>query len=433
MLAGPLSTLEVAAAQLLPSDSGGPAVSAGQHASPGLLERLEAVADPRSARGRRYRLATLLAIGVCALSTPGYDSLTAVAEWARRADQSVLARLGAPFDPWSGRYLAPDEGTLRELFARVDPGALAAAGFARLKALIPPASENRAPDGVGEREQRRAAKSARERDRPTRPPRRIAYAVDGKCLRGAYRPDGSQVNVLSVVRHHDALTAASREIAAKTNEIPEFPRLLGQLDNADVAGAVFTMDALHAQRGHAVYLVEQRNAHYLLTIKDNQPTLAAQLRALPWKHVPVLHRSHGRGHGREEQRLVQVVTVKGLLFPHARQVLRVVRKRRALGTKRFSTETVYAITNLSAEQATAAELAGWLRGHWTIENSAHWIRDVVFGEDRCAVRTRNAPAVLAALRDIVRTALRKAGWANTASARRAHLNPTDVLTLHGIP
>ncbi len=433
MLAGPLSCIELSGA-LLPSTGGGDlAVCAVQGLDPGLLARLEAVPDPRSPRGRRYRLATLLAIGVCALSTPGYDSLTAVAEWARRADQSVLARLGTRFDPWSGRYLAPDEGTLRQAFARVDPGALAAAGFARLKDLVPPAAGDRAPDGVGEREQRRAAKSARECERPARPARRTAFAVDGKCLRGAVRPDGSQVNVLSVVRHHDALSAASREIGSKTNEIPEFPRLIDQLADADVADAVFTMDALHAQRGHAVYLVERRNAHYLITIEDNQPSLAAQLRALPWKHVPVLHHSRGRGHGREEQRLVQVVTVKGLLFPHAGQVVRVVRKRRKPGAKRFSTETVYAVTDLTAEQASAAELAGWLRGHWSIENSAHWIRDVVFHEDTINVRTRNAPAVLAALRDIVRTALRKAGWANTASARRAHLNPTDVLTLHGIP
>lgn len=430
MLAGPLSTLEPAVAALVPPGGGGLVVSAGRGAGPGLLERLGAVPDPRSARGRRYQLATLLAIGVCALSCPGHDSLTAVAEWARRAGQDVLERLGAPFDPFRGRYLAPDEGTLREVFARVDPGALAAAGFAHLKALIPPGAASRAPDGVGEREQRRAARGARERERPAR---LIAYAVDGKCLRGAYRPDGSQVNVLSAVRHHDALTAASREIGSKTNEIPEFPRLLDQLEDSEVAGAVFTMDALHAQRGHALYLVEQRKAHYLVSIKDNQPSLAAQLRALPWKDVPVLHRSHGRGHGREEQRLVQVVTVKGLLFPHASQVIRVVRKRRKLGARRWSTETVYAITDLTAEQATAEELATWLRGHWTIENSAHWIRDVVFHEDAGKVRTRNAPAVLAALRDIVRSALRQAGWANTASARRAHLNHTDVLALHGIP
>ena len=130
---------------------------------------------------------------------------------------------------------------------------------------------------------------------------------------------------------------------------------------------------------------------------------------------------------------MQVVTVKGLLFPHARQVLRVVRKRRKLGATRWSTETVYAITDLTAEQANAAELAAHLRRHWTVENSSHWIRDVVFGEDRIKVRTRNTPAVLAALRDIVRATLRKAGWANTASARRAHTNAEDILTLHGIP
>ena len=97
---------------------------------------LEVVPDPRSPQGRRYRLATLPAIGVCALSTPGYDPLTLVAERARRADQNVLVRLGAPFDPWSARYPAPDEGTLREMFARVDPGAPATAGFARLKGRI---------------------------------------------------------------------------------------------------------------------------------------------------------------------------------------------------------------------------------------------------------------------------------------------------------
>jgi predicted transposase YbfD/YdcC len=425
--------IEAALAHLAPVGGGGAGVSAEQSVTPGLLARLEAVPDPRSAQGRRYRLSTLLAIGVCALSTPGHDSLTAVAEWARRAGQDVLARLGAPYDPFAGRYLAPDEGTLREVFARLDVGALSAAGFAYLKDLVPPAAERLAPDAVPEREQRRAHRAVSEPGQRVRPPRRTAYAVDGKCLRGAQRPDGSQIHVLSVVRHHDALSAASREIAAKTNEIPELPRLLDQLDDADVAGAVFTMDALHAQRETARYLVGQRHAHYLLAIKDNQPKLAAQLKALPWKDVPVLHRSTGRGHGREEQRLVQVVTVNGLLFPHARQVMRVVRKRRALGAKRWSTETVYAITDLTAEQATTAELAEWLRGHWTIENSAHWIRDVVFGEDASKVRTRNAPAVLAALRDIVRTALRKAGWANTASARRAHLSPTRVLALHGIP
>lgn len=67
-----------------------------------------------------------------------------------------------------------------------------------------------------------------------------------------------------------------------------------------------------------------------------------------------------------------------------------------------------------------------------MENSARWIRDVVLGEDASRVRTRNAPAVLAALRDVVRSTLRKAGCATTASARRAHTDPETVLRLHGV-
>ncbi|MBR7679147.1 ISAs1 family transposase, partial [Streptomyces daliensis] len=275
----------------------------------------------------------------------------------------------------------------------------------------------RMPDGGIEREQRRAhhvtAQSA-----PVRR-RRRAIAVDGKCLRGAKRPDGSQVFVLSAVRHGDGITLASREIGAKTNEIPEFQPLLDQIDDAVLAGTVVTVDALHAQRAHASYLHE-RGAHYLLTVKGNQKNLARQLQKLPWKDVPVIHRDDARGHGRFEQRHVQVVTVDNLLFPHAAQVLRIHRRRRLYGAKKWSSETVYAITDLPAEQADAAEIASWARGHWTVENTVHWVRDVVFGEDNSQVRTRNTPAVLAVIRDLIRGALKLAGYVNTAAGRRAH-------------
>ena len=138
--------------------------------------------------------------------------------------------------------------------------------------------------------------------------RRRAIAVDGKCLRGAKRPDGSRVFVLSAVRHGDGVTLASREIGAKTNETPEFAPPLDQIDDTDPAGVVVTADALHAQRDHAIYLRE-RGAHYLLTIKNNQRGQARQLHALPWMEIPVIHRDDARGHGRHEQRLVQVATV----------------------------------------------------------------------------------------------------------------------------
>ena len=78
-----------------------------------------------------------------------------------------------------------------------------------------------------------------------------------------------------------ALTQASSrqaDVEAKTNEIPLFTTLL---DHVDLAGAVVTADALHAQRAHAEYLAGQRGAHYLITVKRNQPGLHAQLAGLP--------------------------------------------------------------------------------------------------------------------------------------------------------
>jgi predicted transposase YbfD/YdcC len=181
------------------------------------------------------------------------------------------------------------------------------------------------------------------------------------------------------------------------------------------------------------YLVEQRHAHYLLFVKNNQPTLAAQLRGLPWRQVPVLHRATNRGHGREEIREIQVLTVDDLLFPHAKQVARIRRKRRRPGARRWITEIVYAVTDLPAQHANPEEIATWARQHWTVENNAHHTRDVTFAEDANRSRTRNTPAVLAVLRDIVRGAFRLAGWANTASARRSHTTPAATLSLYGIP
>ncbi|AVH60426.1 hypothetical protein C4B68_36755 [Streptomyces dengpaensis] len=158
--------------------------------------------------------------------------------------------------------------------------------------------------------------------------------MDGTCLRGAVRDDGSRVFVMTAVRHDDTLTAALGQIGAKTNEIPDFAPLLDTIDDTDLADAVVAVDALHAQKDHARYLVEDRGAHYLLSVKNNQPNLARQLKKLPWNQVPVLGKSRDRGHGREGVREVKVVTVNGLLFPRARQVVRIHRKRRRIGTRK---------------------------------------------------------------------------------------------------
>ena len=193
------------------------------------------------------------------------------------------------------------------------------------------------------------------------------------------------------------------------------------LDHVSVAGAVVTADAMHAQRAHAEYLVTQRGAHYLLTVKASQPGLHAQLAKLPWRQVPVAHSARERGHGRAERRTVKVTAVAaGLAFPHAAQALRIIRRRRPLNSKKWSAETIYAITSLTAIQARPAELAAIIRGHWLIEDRLHCVRDVTYDEDRSQVRTANGPRVMASLRNLAIAILRLTGQTSIAAALRHH-------------
>ena len=128
--------------------------------------------------------------------------------------------------------------------------------------------------------------------------------------------------------HVHGVVLGQVDVAAKTNEIPMFATLL---DRIDIAGAIITADAMHAQRTHAQYLVGRRGAHYVLTVKRNQPHLHTLLTALPWREVPVADDTRDRGHGRTEWRTVKVTAVAaGLGFPHAAQAIRIIRRRRPL-------------------------------------------------------------------------------------------------------
>ena len=110
-------------------------------------------------------------------------------------------------------------------------------------------------------------------------------------------------------------------------------------------------------------------------VKGNQPLLHAQVRALPWRQVPVACQAREKGHGRAEWRTLKVTAVAaGLAFPHAAQAIQIVRRRRPLTGTKWSTETIYAITSLTAIQARPAELADIARRHWLIEDQRHWVR-----------------------------------------------------------
>ncbi len=110
----------------------------------------------------------------------------------------------------------------------------------------------------------------------------------------------------------------------------------------------------------------------------------------------------------------------GLAFPCAAQAIQIVRRRRLSGRKKWSRETVYAITSLTAAQASHAGLAAIIRGHWAIEDRLHWVRDMDFDEDRSQVRTASGPRIMASLRNLAITILRLAGHASIAAALRHH-------------
>ncbi len=111
-------------------------------------------------------------------------------------------------------------------------------------------------------------------------------------------------------------------------------------------------------------------------------------------------------------------TPAAALLPHAARAIKVVRRRRDRRTGRTSTEIVYAVTSLTYRQADPQLLAGWIQGHWGIENRVHHVRDVTQGEDASRIRTGTGPQVMAVLRNTALNLHRLDGHTNIASAQR---------------
>ena len=125
---------------------------------------------------------------------------------------------------------------------------------------------------------------------------------------------------------------------------------------------------MHCQRDTATHITD-RDAHYVLTVKNNQPTLRAACKALPWKDVPAVTVTD-RSHGRRVRRTIKAVQAPDWIdFPGAAQIIQLRRTRTIKGRK--TTEVVYAICSLDMIAAPPATVATWIQGHWSIENSLH--------------------------------------------------------------
>ncbi|MEV6209536.1 ISAs1 family transposase [Kitasatospora sp. NPDC051914] len=244
------------------------------------------------------------------------------------------------------------------------------------------------------------------------PVKRDAVSVDGKTLRGSRTRERRAVHLLAASIHRTRTVIAQRQVDSKSNEITAFRPLLSPLDLAD---KVVTFDALLTQHDHARFLVEEKNAHYIALIKGNHPTLHAQLKKLPWSEVPLMDKTRATAHGRDEIRRLKAATVPDLPFPHADQVLQIVRRRRVLSTGKLTVERIYALTDLTMHEATAVHLAEHVREHWGVE-ALHHLRDVTLREDASKIRTGNAPRIMAGLRNTALALAELAGWHNHAAA-----------------
>jgi predicted transposase YbfD/YdcC len=350
-----------------------------------LLDLLAQVPDPRKRRGRRHALAGLLAVGIAAVIA-GSRSFAAVGQWAADAGPEVLAVLGATRG-------AAEESTFRRAFAVVSADVLDRVLGAWLWT------------------------------RAVRAGGRLVIAVDGKTVRGAKSKNGKAPHLVAALAHGAGAVLGQVAVDEKSNEIPAVRELLKAF--AGLAGAVFTIDAMHTRHDTAE-AIPGRGAGYVMTVKASMPTLYRKLKKLPWAAIPAVS-SVSTDHGRRARRTIKVALAPAWIeFDGAAQVAQLRRTVTKKGKR--TVEVVYLIT--SDRAADPATLAAWVRGHWEIENRLHWVRDVTYQEDKSLVRTGNAPRVMASLRSLSISLLRLDGHANIAAANRHHArDPQRTLKL----
>ena len=239
-------------------------------------------------------------------------------------------------------------------------------------------------------------------------------AVDGKTVRRSYQKKGAKapIHMVSAFAARQRLVLGQVKVAEKSNEIVAIPALLGMLV---IEGAIVSIDAMGCQRHIAEQIVDKK-ADYVLALKGNQGTLredvelfAAEQQANGFKDTHVSRDQTVDGdHGRIETRTYTVFHDVDWLqerhdWPGLKAVVMVESTRELVD--KVERKTRFYLTSLVW---LAHQIGPVIRSHWAIENSLHWVMDMIFRDDECRVRTNHAPANFTTIKHMAHNLIRRA-------------------------
>jgi predicted transposase YbfD/YdcC len=331
-----------------------------------LVERFEPIVayDPRVKRRQLHRLIDVVVLAVCGVLS-GCESFTDIERYGKRKRAFFQQFLELS----NG---IPSHDTFSRVFARLKPAAFGEC----LQNWINDFRDSSDGDHV---------------------------AIDGKTLRGTFHKasEKSPLHSVSAWSTKYGLTLGQVATAAKSNEITAIPELIRLID---LEGAVVTIDAMGCQTEIAAE-IQAAGADYVLALKDNHPTLAAEVQAAFEDHLESPTAEQGPGyyhqteteHGRTVARDVFVIPAPRKLHGRANWPglvsLVMMITRRITGSEETGNVRYF----LSTLPARARRHARLIRDHWGIENTQHWVLDVTFREDGCRIYKDHGPENLALL------------------------------------